>query len=205
MLGFGALGQSAVGEARIFRITAKGVGEAVAAAALSVSSLIIPEGQSHEGVLVRSTAGLWKEIVNRLSADWKVALELSPRQWEELVAGALKKAGYDEVTLTPRSRDLGRDVIAVKKGVGCVKIIGSVKAYKPGHLVGYDDIRALLGVLSAERDSSKGIIATTSDFPPKIASDAFIAPFLPTRLELLNGAALRKWLTDLAREQKAAT
>jgi restriction system protein len=78
-------------------------------------------------------------------------------------------------------------VIAVKNGVGCVKIIGSVKAYKPGHLVKHEDVRALLGVLSGEQNASKGIITTTSDFAPKIKSDPFIKPFMPTRLELMNG------------------
>jgi restriction system protein len=73
-----------------------------------------------------------------------------------------------------------------------------VKAYKPGKLVRYDDVRALLGVMSGEPDTSKGIITTTSDFPPNIRSDPYIAPFLPTRLELMNGEQLRTWLTDLA-------
>jgi restriction system protein len=82
-----------------------------------------------------------------------------------------------------------------------VKIIGSVKAYKPGHLVSYDAVRALIGVMNSERDTSKGIITTTSDFPPRIASDPSIAPYLPYRLELLNGAALQKWLAALAQEK----
>jgi restriction system protein len=116
---------------------------------------------------------------------------------EELVAGAYKKAGFDEVTVTPRSRDRGRDVIAIKRGVGCIKIIGSVKRYAPGNQVGYDDIRALLGVLSGERDASKGIITTTADFPPGVRSDSFIAPALDTRLELMNGQALQRWLAEL--------
>jgi len=41
--------------------------------------------------------------------------------------------------------DHGRDVIAIRRGIGCIKIIGSVKAYKPGKLVRYDDVRALAG------------------------------------------------------------
>jgi restriction system protein len=90
----------------------------------------------------------------------------------------------------------------MSKGVGCVKIIGSVKAHKPGHLVGYDAVRSLIGVLAGERDTSKGIITTTSDFPPKILSDPFIAPFVPYRLELLNGTALQKWLKDLLEKKK---
>jgi restriction system protein len=132
-----------------------------------------------------------------LGSDWSIAFRLSPEKWEEIVAGAFKKEKYDTVVLTPRSGDFGRDVIAIKHGVGCVKIIGSVKRYAPGHLVPYDDVRALLGVLSGERDASKGIITTTLDFPPNIKADKFIAPFLPTRLELVNGTQLQDWLTKV--------
>ena len=57
----------------------------------------------------------------------------SAEKWEEMIAGAYSRAGFDEVILTPRSGDYGRDVIAIRKGIGCIKIIGSVKAYKPGH------------------------------------------------------------------------
>jgi restriction system protein len=110
----------------------------------------------------------------------------------------LHKRGY-EVTLTPRSGDHGRDVIAVSQDIGCVKIIGSVKAYAPGNLVPYDAVRALIGVMTGEQDVSKGIITTTSDFPPKIADDPFIAPFLPTRLELVPGAKLREWLVRVSK------
>jgi restriction system protein len=169
---------------------------------LSLAGVIIPQRRTAEGVLIESTSFVWLDILRRLKYDWSQAYEIPPDKWEELVAGAYKKAGFDKVVLTPRSGDHGRDVIAVRNGIGCIKIIGSVKAYKPGHLVKYDDVRALLGVLSGEQDASKGIITTTSDFPPKITSDPFIAPFLPTRLELMNGARLRKWLTDLFDKSK---
>jgi restriction system protein len=165
---------------------------------LSISSLIIPERNVSNGILIRSTSDVWVEIVQRLGSDWSTAYQLTPEQWEELIAGAFKKAGYDDVTLTPRSGDHGRDFIAIKHGIGCVKIIGSVKAYKPGNLVSYDAIRALLGVMQGERDTSKGIITTTSDFPPKVGEDPYIRPFMPTRLELINGKDLQKWLADLA-------
>src|SRR5262249_31163577 len=134
-------------------------------------------------------------------ADWRKAYEIPPHVWEEIIAGAYKNAGFDEVTLTPRSGDHGRDVIAIKKGIGSIKIIGSVKAYKPGLLVGYDEIRALLGVMTGERDTSKGIITTTSDFPPKVLDDPFIAPFIPTRLELMDGKMLKDWLLDLRKNK----
>lgn len=165
---------------------------------LTVSSLIIPEHRTAEGTLIKSVSATWNEVVHYLGSDWSFAHEIPPEKWEEIVAGAFKKANYDEVTLTPRSGDHGRDVIAIKRGFGCVKIIGSVKAYAPGNLVRYDDVRALLGVMSGEQNVSKGIVTTTSDFPPEISDDPFIKPFLPTRLELINGARLREWLENLS-------
>jgi restriction system protein len=147
--------------------------------------------------LVQSASAVWDGIVKELSTDWSLAYKIPYERWEEIVAGAFKKEGYDEVTLTPRSGDLGRDVIAIKHGVGCVKVLGSVKAFAPDHIVPYDAVRSLMGVIASERDTSKGIITTTSDFPPLIEKDELIAPLLPTRLELINGAKLQKWLTSI--------
>jgi restriction system protein len=166
-------------------------------ATLIVNSLIIPERKTEEGILIASTSSVWRQIVDMLGADWSKAYEIPADRWEELVAGAFDKDGY-KVTLTPRSGDHGRDVIAIRSGVGGVKIIGSVKAYKPTHIVDYDAVRALLGVLAGEQNASKGIITTTSDFPPKIGDDPFIKPFMPTRLELLNGPGLQAWLRSLS-------
>jgi restriction system protein len=171
----------------------------------SVSSIIIPERPVAEGTLIKSTSTVWTEIVRRLDTDWALAYQLSPRAWEEIIAGAFKNDAYDEVILTPGSGDHGRDVIAIKHGIGSVKIIGSVKAYKPGHLVPYDAVRSLLGVLNAEQNASKAIITTTSDFPPRIALDPFIARHLPTRLELMNGDKLRRWLNSLSKPTDSTT
>ena len=55
-----------------------------------------------------------------------------------------------------------------------------------------------LGVLNVDRNSSKGIITTTSNFQPGISKpDSEFAPFLPHRLELKNGEDLLKWLAEL--------
>jgi restriction system protein len=63
--------------------------------------------------------------------------------------------------------DHGRDVIAVKRGLGFVRVIDQVKAYKPTHLVTADDVRALIGVLHGD-GASKGFLTTTSDFAPRL-------------------------------------
>ena len=137
-------------------------------------------------------------IVKLLASDPNVAFQISAEKWEEMIAGAFDQAGFEQVTLTPRSGDFGRDVIAVKHGVGSMRIIDSVKAYKPGHLVKHDDVRALLGVLNSDRRATKAILTTTSGFAPTIRKDPFIAPYIPFRLELMYGNALTSWLGTIA-------
>jgi restriction system protein len=165
--------------------------------ALLVQGIVEPYGSTPDGELVRALAIPWRAITELLKQDWMEAYKIPARVWEEIIAAAFDRDGYDQVTLTPRSGDFGRDVIAVKNGVGCVRIIDSVKAYKPGHLVKHDDVRALAGVLLGEHNS-KGIITTTSDFAPGIVKDKILAPLMPFRLELMNGTALREWLTKLS-------
>ena len=96
--------------------------------------------------------------------------------------------------------DFGRDVIAVKRGVGRVRFIDSVKRYGPDHPVPADDVRALLGVLLSDPRATKGIVTTTSTFAPLIGSDPFIAPHIPFRLELVDGAGLMNRLAILAKK-----
>jgi restriction system protein len=192
MLGFGPLGAYPLGSAGPSAIQLNRLHPT-----LVLSGLIIPESQSSEGLLVRSTSSVWLEVAKLFAKDWSRAMELSPRQWEEMVAGAYERAGY-KVILTPSSGDFGRDIIASTAGIGSVRILGSVKAYKAGHLVDADAVRSLIGVIAGDRQASKGIITTTSDFAPRIKDDPSIAPMLPTRLELMNGAGLQAWLSDLA-------
>jgi restriction system protein len=91
-------------------------------------------------------------------------------------------------------------VIAIKKGLGEVRIIDQVKAYKHGHLVIADDVRALMGVLQTD-GASKGFLTTTSDFAPRIKTDPLITPLIPQRLGLINGKELVTRLQDIANKK----
>ena len=168
-------------------------------ASLLVQGVVEPYSATSEGQLVHAFVTPWRTIVERLKKDWMLAFKIPPRIWEEMIAAAFDQDGYDEVTLTPRSGDFGRDVIAVKRGICCVRIIGSVKAFAPGNLVGHDDVRALAGVLHGDQKASKGIITTTSDFAPNISTDPYLAPLMPYRLELMNGKKLMEWLAKLTK------
>jgi restriction system protein len=134
-----------------------------------------------------------------LAADASLAYQIPARKWEEIIAGAYQRAGFDEVTLTPHSGDFGRDIIAVKRGLGSVRVIDQVKAYGPSHLVTADDVRALLGVLEGDK-ASKGFLTTTSDFAPKLRDDILLKAYMPSRLELIDGTALVKRLDELSRK-----
>lgn len=138
----------------------------------------------------------WFDIIDILTKDPKSAFEISPEKWEEIIAGAYRQAGFDKVTLTPRSGDFRRDVIAVKRGFGAVRIIDQVKAYKPSLLVTADDVRAL-GFVLQQDNAAKGFVTTTSDFAPRIKDDPFISTLIPSRIELINGEKLIKNLIEL--------
>jgi restriction system protein len=164
------------------------------APSILLQTIIVIGDKTKEGQLIEAVTIPWYDIITMIQRDPNIIYELEWRKLEELVAGAYKRSGFDEVILTPRSRDYGRDIIAVKKGVG------EVKAYKPGHLVKADDVRALMGVLHGDSASSKAFLTTTSEFAPEIHIDPFISCFIPGKLELINGKKLLQRLIELAKK-----
>lgn len=190
---------------RSFHVTASG---AVGVSATAIASVDYPlllqavvtfGGKTTEGNIIESIAPAWIEIARLLKHDPSFIHKIDARKWEEIIAGVYKKAGFDDVILTPRSGDYGRDIIAVKHGILSVRFIDQVKAYRPGHLVTADDVRALLGVLLSDQNATKGIVTTTSRFAPRICDDPLIKPHMPYRLELIDGNQLVSRLDELAR------
>jgi len=169
-------------------------------ASLLLQAVVVPGARTDEGQLIQAVGLPWFQIIEALKNDPSLAFRIKARQWEEIIAGAYQKAGFDEVRLTPRSGDFGRDIIAVKHGLGTVRIIDQVKAYGPNHLVTADDVRALLGVLQGDK-ASKGFLTTTSDFAPKLRDDILLKAFMPAQLELINGKMLLARLEELAKKK----
>lgn len=163
---------------------------------LVMQSLLLFGETTDEGKIVQAVTLPWFEILKLLENNPRAAFEIPPDKWEEIIAGAYRQSGFDDVTLTPRSGDYGRDVIAVKKGIGTIRVIDQVKAYKPNHLVTANDVRALIGVLHGDK-ASKAFLTTTSDFAPKLPTDPLVTEFIPSRLELINGEKLLKRLFEL--------
>jgi restriction system protein len=123
--------------------------------------------------------------------------QIDHRALEELIAASYDRAGFDEVILTPRSGDHGRDVIATKKGMFSIRIFDQVKARGLGQVVDANDVRALLGSLMLTPNVTKAVFTTTSTFAPRLLDDPAIGPNVPHRLELRPRNVLLPWLQTL--------
>ena len=165
---------------------------------VTIKTILTFEGQDTEGQLVEAVGDLWFEIIRIIQRDPQAIYGFDWRQWEEIVAGAWRQAGFDEVKLTRRSGDRGRDVIATSHDGGSIRLFDQVKAYSPGHVVTSEEVQAMLGVITSQSNVSKGIITTTSEFAPRLIEDPDIKRFIPYRLELKAKEDLLKWLKDLA-------
>jgi restriction system protein len=171
---------------------------------LLLQTVVAPDQGADKGKLIVAVTLPWFDIIEILKKDPRAAFEIPWDKWEEIIAGAYKQSGFEKVILTPRSGDYGRDIIAEKKALGTFRVIDSVKAFTPPHLVGADDVRALAGVLQTD-GASKGYLTTTSDFAPMITKDPLITRLFPDRIELINGKALLARLEELGRTRPDGT
>lgn len=91
----------------------------------------------------------------------EVFLNLTPRDFEKLVAALYKDIGFD-VLLTKQSKDGGIDIHAEKNQPTLKeKLIIQCKNYTSN--VPVEDIRSLLGVVASTK-ATKGVLVTSSDF-----------------------------------------
>ncbi|MBK7581109.1 MAG: restriction endonuclease [Myxococcales bacterium] len=158
----------------------------------------VPEGQVVEAVMVP-----WTDLVRAVAHDPEFLRKVDPRTMEELVAGAYRADGY-EVVLTPRSGDLGRDVIATRGDLK-ICVLDQVKRYTTGHRVTGDEVNAMLGVITKFPNTSKGFVTTTASFAPGVLKDPHLQQYMPYRLELRDGDALLEWFSALASTRNPQT
>jgi restriction system protein len=172
-------------------------------AVLLSRAVIVPYKATAEGQLIWSITAPLRSIIERIMKDPSLIYQVDPRAWEEIIAATYDESGlFDEVTLTPRSGDRGRDVIAVKKGFGSVRLIESVKRHSPGTKTTAEEVQALLGVLLSDPQASKGIVSTTWEFAPMIWENPQITQYIPHRLELVNRTDLLNRFAEFTNPNK---
>jgi HJR/Mrr/RecB family endonuclease len=104
----------------------------------------------------------FRRMIQDVKINPQELLTLDSRQFEELVAEIWRNLGY-EAELTARTKDGGRDIIAVRRVEADVRFLIECKRYSPLNKVGVELVRALYGVRMHEK-ATKGILATTSTF-----------------------------------------
>ena len=91
---------------------------------------------------------------------------LTPRQFEELIAEILHELQFEQIELTPRSADKGRDVVATKRVNGLPLLFAfECKKNSPDRKVGVGVVRTLFGTVNqASTRADVGVLVTTSTF-----------------------------------------
>lgn len=190
---------------RLMPIFAAAAARAKTEPEITLKAILDFGGRVDDGRLVEAVALPWFEIIKMIKSDPNAIYSINPYTWEEIIAGAYTRAGFDEVILTPRSGDNGRDVVATKYGIGSIRIFDQVKAYKPGHLVTAEEVRAMVGTITAAANVSKGVVTTTSDFAPRILQVDYVRALVPYRLELKGCNDLLTWLDELSPDSAEST
>lgn len=145
------------------------------------------EGDDHSALVITS---IDDEVKNYLKKHPQKLYELSPRQFEELVASILKDLGF-EVELTQATRDGGRDIIAhVRNAVSSYLTYIECKRYAADNKVGVGIVREVIGVHHI-RKPTKSIIVTTSFFSREAIKEA---QSMESQLDLKDFADIKEWL-----------
>ena len=132
-------------------------------------------------------------ILNELNKNPFDLYQLSSRRFEELIAEILMRKGY-KVTLTPTTRDGGKDIYAAHKDdLGSFLYVVECKKYSSNHKAGVKILRDLYGVLSKEK-ATYGIAVTTSYFS-KPAEE--FQQELQFQMSLKDFDSIKKWLCDV--------
>jgi len=105
-------------------------------------------------------------LIARIMKSPNEVKNLTPRQFEEFVAGTLDQLGFSDVILTPRSRDGGKDVIASHQINGIpLSFYFECKKYADDNKIQLETLRTLLGTVAHDaRKVNMGVLVTTSAF-----------------------------------------
>ena len=150
------------------------------------SAILLPHWRPQGSQVREHTRTLLTEIVDASRGLPSV----SSRDLEEIVAELLKMRGL-EVTVTPRTRDGGRDVIARGELIPGEPAIIAVETKKRA-VVGIEDLRACL---YANRNFPLILFATSGRFSAGVVQEA-AREENAFRLLLKDGLALRQWIHE---------
>ena len=157
------------------------------------------EPGANEQSIIQITSHVDRALIERLSQFPEDIRIMNRRVFEELVAELFIGFGY-EVELTKRTRDGGKDIIAIKRREVETRFLIECKRPDPGNPIGVSTVRELYGV-KVDDGASKAILATTTYFTPdaKLFSSKH-----RWELELRDFEDLQEWISDYLNRTLAA-
>ncbi|WP_462169719.1 restriction endonuclease [Pseudoalteromonas xiamenensis] len=133
-----------------------------------------------------------KSILERIKYNPDAIHNLTPRQFEEMVAELMIKRGY-EVDLTKATRDGGKDlIIANHTDIGNFMYYVECKKYAPTNPVGVNLVRELAGTISADRVTA-GIMITSSYYSPDAVE---FSENFRHQISLIDFIRLKEWMRE---------
>lgn len=117
----------------------------------------------YEEEYISNEVGRARINIERILVNNERIYDLTPRDFEGLVAEVFRENGFD-VVLTQQTRDGGSDIIATYSLGGMpYLVLIECKKYSPNNKVGVSLVRSFLGV-QMDQKANKGVIVTTSTF-----------------------------------------
>lgn len=135
------------------------------------------------------------DLINNISQNPKILYQIDPRLFEKLVAEIFFRHGF-QVELTKKTRDGGRDIIAIKSDLEIKsKYIIECKRYAAHRPVSIDLVRSLYGVQVCE-GANKSVLATTSYFTPDAKKFADTARSTEWAMDLKGYNDVMLWISN---------
>jgi restriction endonuclease Mrr len=149
------------------------------------------QSRQHGDSIIQIASFVDRALIERLQQYPEDLRIIDRRRFEQLIAELFAGFGY-EVELTQRTRDGGKDIIAVKKREVDLKFLIECKRPDPGNPVGVSTVRELYGV-KVDDGASKAILVTTTYFSPdaKLFSEKH-----RWELELRDFDAVKAWVGE---------
>lgn len=135
------------------------------------------------------------QLIKFLNENPQYLNQIDPRQFEEIIAEIFRNKGF-EVELTARTRDGGKDIIAIHRhelGIE-TKYFIECKRYAMNNKVGVELVRALHGVKNSIHGPNKVILATTSTFTKGAIDFANNQAASRWDIELKDYSEILRWL-----------
>ncbi|WP_164784017.1 restriction endonuclease [Mesorhizobium sp. M5C.F.Cr.IN.023.01.1.1] len=151
----------------------------------------LSKGSHEEKTIISDVRFVSEALLKAVGKDPNLVHALTPREFEELSAELFRRQGY-KVTITPQTRDGGKDLYLAKAdGFGSFLYIVECKRYAPDNPVDVGVVRSLYGVAQHERVTAAMTLTTSYfskdalDFAAKVQYQLALKDFIDLKLLLL--------------------